>query len=139
MIKINYLNKLNKINKPFIIYKTTKGFDLFTDFSKKTILNNKNISSFLNKKYKYKNKYKSTDLQIGFFGYEILNNLIGIKIPKQKSINFPKGIFYKPETKISLKDNLIYKLNTTQKVNKKFKININQKSYTNIFNKFKKK
>ena len=139
LIKKNYLNKLNKINKPFIIYKTTKGFDLFTDFSKKTILNNKNIGSFLNKKYKYKKKYKSTDLQIGFFGYELLNNLIGVKIPKQKSINFPKGIFYKPETKISLKDNLIYKLNTTQKINKKFKININQKSYTNIFNKFKKK
>ena len=76
LIKKNYLNKLNKINKPFIIYKTTKGFDLFTDFSKKTILNNKNINSFLNKKYKYKNKYKSTDLQIGFFGYELLNNLI---------------------------------------------------------------
>ena len=139
MIKKNYLNTLNNTNKPFIIYKTIKGFDLFTDFSKKTILNNKNVSRFLNQKYKYKNKYKSTDLQIGFFGYELLNNLIGVKIPKQKSINFPKGIFYKPETKISLKDNLIYKLNTSQKINKRFKININQKSYTNIFNKFKKK
>ena len=52
---------------------------------------------FLNKKYK--NKQKNTDLFIGFFGYELLNNLINKKIPKQKNINFPKGIFYKPEKK----------------------------------------
>jgi para-aminobenzoate synthetase component 1 len=45
---------------------------------------------------------------IGFFGYELLNNLIGIKLPKQKSINFPKGIFYKPETKVALKEDLVY-------------------------------
>ena len=32
-----------------------------------------------------------------------LNNLIGVKIPKQKGLKFPKGIFYKPETKIKLK------------------------------------
>ena len=32
----------------------------------------------------------------------LLNNLIGIKVPKQKSMNFPKGIFYKPEKKIKL-------------------------------------
>jgi para-aminobenzoate synthetase component 1 len=68
-----------------------------------------------------------------------LNNLIGVKIPRQKSINFPKGIFYKPETKINLKENLIYELKSTNKVDSKFKININQKSYTKIFDKFKKK
>ena len=137
--KKNYLNNINNSNKPFIIYKTIKGFDLFTDFSKKIILNNQNISKFLNQKYKIKIKYKSTDLLIGFFGYELLNNLIGVKLPKQKSINFPKGIFYKPETKITLKEDLIYYLNSSQKLDKKFKININQKSYTKIFNKFKKK
>ena len=137
--KKNYLNNINNSNKPFIIYKTIKGFDLFTDFSKKIILNNQNISKFLNQKYKTKIKYKSTDLLIGFFGYELLNNLIGVKLPKQKSINFPKGIFYKPETKITLKEDLIYYLNSSQKLDKKFKININQKSYTKIFNKFKKK
>ena len=76
---------------------------------------------------------------IGFFGYELLNNLIGVKLHKQKSINFPKGIFYKPETKISLKEDLTYKLNTSQKIDKKFKVNIDQKSYKKIFNKFKKK
>tara|TARA_A100000164_G_scaffold109523_1_gene96445 strand:+ start:3850 stop:5013 length:1164 start_codon:yes stop_codon:yes gene_type:complete len=137
--KKNYLNTLSDSNKPFIIYKSIKGFDLFTNFSEKIILNNKNIDRFLNKKYKFKNKYKSTDLLIGFFGYELLNNLIGVKIPKQKSINFPKGIFYKPETKINLKNRLIYKLNTKQKINKKFKININHNSYSKIFNNFKKK
>ncbi|MDC0940433.1 chorismate-binding protein [Candidatus Pelagibacter sp.] len=139
MIKKNYLNNINSSNKPFIINKTIKGFDLFTDFSKKITLNNKNIINFLNQKHKFKTKYKDTDLMIGFFGYELLNNLIGVKLPKQKSINFPKGIFYKPETKISLKEDLTYQLNSSKKIDKKFKININQKSYTKIFNKFKKK
>ena len=139
LIKKNYLNNINNSNKPFIIYKTIKGFDLFTDFSKKITLNNKNIINFLNQKHKFKTKYKDTDLMIGFFGYELLNNLIGVKLPKQKSINFPKGMFYKPETKISLKEDLTYQLNFSQKIDKKFKINIDQKSYTKIFNKFKKK
>ena len=106
MKKKNYLDTLSDSNKPFIIYKSIKGFDLFTNFSEKIILNNKNIDRFLNKKYKFKNKYKSTDLLIGLFGYELLNNLIGVKIPKQKSINFPKGILYKPETKINIKKHL---------------------------------
>jgi len=139
LIKKNYLNNINNSNKPFIIYKTIKGFDLFTDFSKKITLNNKNIINFLNQKHKFKTKYKDTDLMIGFFGYELLNNLIGVKLPKQKSINFPKGIFYKPETKISLKEDLTYQLNSSKKIDKEFKINIDQKSYTKIFNKFKKK
>ena len=138
MNKKNYLKNIN-IKKPFIIYKTNRGFDLFTDFSKKIILNNQNIRQFLKQKHNTKKKYQSTDLFIGFFGYELLNNLIGVKIPRQKSINFPKGIFYKPETKINLKENLIYKLKSTNKVDSKFKININQKSYTKIFDKFKKK
>jgi para-aminobenzoate synthetase component 1 len=139
LIKENYLNKINNSNKPFIIYKTIKGFDLYTDFSKKIILNNKNIEKFLNKKFKVKKNYKNTDLLIGFFGYEILNNLIGVRLPKQKSINFPKGIFYKPETKIALSEDLEFKLNKNNKIIKNFKININQKTYTKIFNKFKKK
>ncbi len=139
MIKKNYLNNINNSKKPFIIYKTNEGFDLFTDFSKKIILNNQNIREFLKLKYNLKKKNKSTDLFIGFFGYELLNNLIGIKIPKQKSINFPKGIFYKPETKINLKENLIYDLKSNHKVDRNFKININQKLYTKIFDKFKKK
>ena len=124
MIKNNFLNKINNLKKSYIIYKTTKGFNLYTDFSKKIILNNKNINKFLNKKFKSSKNYKSTDLFIGFFGYEILNNLIKVKLPKQKNINFPKGIFYKPEKKITLKDNLIYYSNKSNKINKNFKINI---------------
>ena len=38
MIKKNYLENLNNSKKPFIIYKSNKGFDLYTDFSKKIIL-----------------------------------------------------------------------------------------------------
>ena len=139
MIRENYLDRINNSNKPFVIYKKTKGFDLYTDFSKKIILNNRNIKEFLDTKFKIKKNYKNTDLLIGFFGYELLNNLIGIKLPKQKSINFPKGIFYKPESKISLKDDLVYKSNKASKIAKNFKININQSAYTKIFNKFKKK
>ena len=139
MIRENYLDRINNSNKPFVIYKKTKGFDLYTDFSKKIILNNRNIKEFLDTKFKLKKNYKNTDLLIGFFGYELLNNLIGIKLPKQKSINFPKGIFYKPESKISLKEDLVYKSNKASKIAKNFMININQSAYTKIFNKFKKK
>ena len=139
LIRENYLDRINNSNKPFVIYKKKKGFDLYTDFSKKIILNNRNIKEFLDTKFKLKKNYKNTDLLIGFFGYELLNNLIGIKLPKQKSINFPKGIFYKPESKISLKEDLVYKSNKASKIAKSFKININQTAYTKIFNKFKKK
>ena len=136
MNKQNQLAEIYSSGEPFIIYKTKRGFDVFTNFSKKIVLNNKNIKKFLEKKHK--NKRKKTDLYIGFFGYEILNNLINIKIPKQKNINFPKGIFYKPEKIINLRNTLNYKDNKNFK-NNDFKININRSSYTKIFNKFKKK
>ena len=136
MNKKNQLAELHRSGKSYIIYKSKKGFDLFTNFSKKIILNNNNIKNFLEKNYKGKNK--KTDMFIGFFGYEILNNLINIKIPRQKDDDFPKGIFYKPEKIISLSNNLIYKRSKVFE-NKSFKININKNSYTKIFNKFKKK
>ena len=136
MNKQNQLAEVHNSGKPYILYKSKKGFDLFTNFSKKIILNNNNIANFLNKKHK--NNSRNTDLYIGFFGYEILNNLINVKIPKQKSIKFPKGIFYKPEKKISLSNNLKYQNKDKNKKNT-FKININKNSYTKIFNKFKKK
>ncbi len=139
MIKNNYLEKLNNSKKPFIIYKSDKGFDLYTDFSKKIILNNKNIKKFINKNTKLRSNNKETDLFIGFFGYEILNNLIGIKIKKQKTLNFPKGIFYKPETKVKLSNKLEYYNPKLVKSNEPFKININKNSYKIIFDKFKKK
>ena len=134
----NQLTQIHNSGKSYIIYKSNKGFDLYTDFSKKIVLNNKNIYSFINKK-KIHNRYKNTDLFIGFFGYELLNNLIGVKIPKQKNINLPKGIFYKPEKKITLTKNLDYRNNNNTKQKNNFKININKNSYTKIFDKFKKK
>ncbi len=139
MKTLSQLSSIHHSNKPYIIQKSEKGFDVYTDFSKKIILNNKNIYNFLNKKFKKKKKYTSTDLFIGFFGYEILNNLIDIKLPKQRSANFPKGIFYKPEKKITLSNNLNFQLLTKIKINNNFKININKNSYTKIFNQFKKK
>ena len=135
MSKQNQLTEIHQSGKPYIIYKSQKGFDLYTDFSKKIILNNKNVKSFLSKKNKKKSK--NTDLFIGFFGYELLNNLIDIKLPKQKNFNFPKGIFYKPEKRLKLSNNLKYNLKNFKSGS--FKININRKTYTNIFNRFKKK
>ncbi len=135
MSKSNQLTEIHQSGKPYIIYKSRKGFNLYTNFSKKIILNNKNIKSFLIKKNKKKSK--NTDLFIGFFGYELLNNLIDVKVPKQKNLNFPKGIFYKPEKKIKLSNKLNYDFENFKSGN--FKININRKNYTKIFNKFKKK
>jgi len=139
LTKINYLKDIAKSNKPFIIYKSDKGFDLYTDFSKKIILTNNNIKNFINKATQFRFKKKDTDIFIGFFGYEILNSLIGVKLKKQKGPKFPKGIFYKPETKVKLKNKLDYKNLKLIKPNKSFKININKKSYKVIFDKFKKK
>ena len=82
MSRSNQLVELHQSGKPFIIYKSQTGFDLYTNFSKKIVLNNKNIKNFLKKENK--KKMKNTDLYIGFFGYELLNNLIDIKLPKQK-------------------------------------------------------
>ena len=135
MNRTNQLTKIHLSGKPYIIYKSQNGFDLYTDFSKKIILNNRNIKSFLTKKNKKQST--NTDLFIGFFGYELLNNLIDVKVPKQKNFNFPKGIFYKPEKKIKLSNKLNYDLKNFECGN--FKININRKNYTKIFNKFKKK
>ena len=69
----------------------------------------------------------------------MLNNLIGIQLPKQKKNNFPKGIFYKPERIIKLPNVLKYRDNKNKKTKNYFKINIKSKAYTKIFNKFKKK
>ena len=135
----NYLKEIARSKKPFIIYKSNKGFNLYTDFSKKIILTNRNIKNFINNISKNKFKKKDIDLFIGFFGYEILNNLIGVKLKKQKNINFPKGIFYKPEKIIKLSSKLNYKPLKSIKSDKNFKINLNLTSYSNIFNKFKKK
>ena len=154
MEKNIYLEKLYNSKKPFIIYKVKDGYDLFTDFSKKIFLNNNNINNFLIKidKNKYKNKNGLLDLYIGFFGYEILCNLNHVKIPKQRSLNFPKSIFYKPETIIQIRNNITIKSSyknydqmfkkkffNKSKISSPFKININISKYKKIFNKFSKK
>jgi len=134
---INKLYKLHNSNHPYIIYKSNNGFKLYYNFSKKFILrSSKDVKNFLNFKTNNK-KSKSTDLFIGFFGYELLNNLIDIKLPKQKSLNFYKGIFYKPDSILNIK-NFSYS-NSHKKSIKNFKINIDEKNYTKIFDKFKKR
>ena len=124
------------------------GYNIYTDFSKKIILHNKNVINFLNsfKKLNYK---KETDLYIGFFGYEILNNLLGLKIKKQKKINFYKGVFYKPETIIkirkrisitsNIKSNKFNSFFQSTKILSPFKLNIDFKKYKKIFDTFSKK
>ena len=72
MTNQNQLTEIHNSKKAYIIYKSNKGFDLFTDFSKKIVLNKKNVNFFL--KRKNINYRKNTDLYIGFFGYELLNN-----------------------------------------------------------------
>ena len=62
----DYLKTISKSEKPFAIYKSNKGFDLYTNFSKKIILTNKNIHNFINKISKHKPRRKKTDLFIGF-------------------------------------------------------------------------
>ena len=100
-----YLEKLYNSDQPLIIYKVNGGYNLYTDFSKKIILTKKNINNFFNSFDKKKIK-KETDLFIGFFGYEILCNLLKINIKNQKKLNFYKGVFYKPETLIKIRKNM---------------------------------
>ena len=107
-----FLENLYQSNKPLIIYKVEGGYDLFTDFSKKIIINNRNIENFLNS-FSKKIYRKETDIFIGFFGYEILCNLLKIKIKNQKNIKFYKGVFYKPETIIKIRDKI--KIYSTKK------------------------
>jgi para-aminobenzoate synthetase component 1 len=148
-LKFNpYLEDLYQSDKPLIIYKVDGGYNIYTDFSKKIILTKKNIYKFLNSIEKKKFK-KETDLYLGFFGYEILCNLIGIKLKNKKRINFYKGIFYKPETIIKIRKDIKvisnikkhtfnYQFNKTQ-ILSPFKINISYAKYRKIFELFSKK
>ena len=143
-----YLEKLYNSDKQLIIYKVKGGYNLYTDFSKKIVLTNKNINYFFNL-LKRKKFQKETDLYIGFFGYEILCNLLNIKIKNQKKLNFYKGVFYKPETLIKIRKNIRVISSEKQTTFKNFfnrteilspfKLNINYKKYQKIFNLFSKK
>ena len=148
-LKFNpYLERLYNSDKALIIYKVKDGYNLYTDFSKKIILTNKNINSFFNL-FKNKKFQKETDLLIGFFGYEILCNLLNIKIKNQKKLNFHKGAFYKPETLIKIRKDIKiistvkkYKFNNyfnKTQILSPFKMNISYKKYKKIFDLFSKK
>jgi len=148
-LKFNpYLEKLYNSDKPLIIYKVKNGYNLYTDFSKKIILKKSNINNFF-KMFSKKKFAKETDLFIGFFGYEILCNLLNIKIKNQKKLNFYKGVFYKPETLIKIrkdikvissKKSLIYRnFFSKTKILTPFKLNINYQKYKKIFDLFSKK
>ena len=143
-----YLEDLYQSDKPLIIYKVDGGYNIYTDFSKKIILTKKNIYKFF-KSIEKKKFQKETDLYLGFFGYEILCNLIGINLKNKKRINFYKGIFYKPETIIKIRKDIKvisnikkhtfnYQFNKTQ-ILSPFKINISYAKYRKIFELFSKK
>ena len=148
-LKFNpYLERLYHSDKPLIIYKVHDGYNLYTDFSKKIILTKKNINNFFNL-FKSKKFKKETDLLIGFFGYEILCNLLNIQIKNQQKLNFYKGIFYKPETLIKIRKDIKiissvkkHKFNSffnKTQILSPFKTNINYKKYKKIFDLFSKK
>ena len=143
-----YLEKLYNSDQPLIIYKVNGGYNLYTDFSKKIILTNHNIDKFFNI-FSNKKIKKETDLYIGFFGHEILCNLLKIKIKNQKKLNFYKGIFYKPETLIkirkdikiisSIKNNFFKSFFNKTQILSPFKLNINYQKYKKIFDLFSQK
>ncbi len=143
-----YLDKLYHSDKPLIIYKVKNGYNLYTDFSKKVIITKNNINKFFSN-FSKKKYSKETDLYIGFLGYEILCNLLKVKIKNQKKLNFYKGIFYKPETIIKIRKGIkIISSNKNKKFRKffnktqilsQFKMNISYKKYQKIFNLFSKK
>ena len=148
-LKFNpYLEKLYHSDKTLIIYKVKDGYNLYTDFSKRIILTNKNINKFFNLFSNRKFK-KETDIFIGFFGYEILCNLLNIRIKNQKKLNFYKGIFYKPETLIKIRKDIkivssVKKYKFSSYFNKTqilspFKMNVSYQKYKKIFDLFSKK
>ena len=144
-----YLNRLYQSDKPLIIYKTDKGYDIYTDFSRRIIINKKNLKYFLNTQSKSKkSKIKELNCYVGFFGYKLLCENIGIKFPKQQSKNFYRGVFYKPQTKISIGKKITIKsikfnfrnisINAKKflQLNKKFNLNLSLQQYSKLFNDF---
>ena len=148
-LKFNkYLEKLYQSNKPLIIYKVDGGYNIYTDFSKKISLNKNNIENFLHS-FSSKKYRKETDLYVGFFSYEILCSLLNLSLKNQKKMNFYKGIFYKPETLIKIRNKITIHSNLKKaKFNKvfqktkiltPFKLNIEFNKYQKIFDVFSRK
>jgi len=131
-----------------------KGFDVYTDFSDKVIIRKSNLKNFIKKTTLSRKKYnKFFNGYIGFFGYELCCELIGVKIPNQQSNNFYKSIFYKPQTVIKIRRNIriqsilsnfksLDNLKKSKKkyvYQKKFKVNLSLGQYSKLFDKFIKK
>ena len=148
-----YLNKIFQSNKPLIVYKTVGGYDVYTDFKERIVLNSKNLKHFLNKKTSQpKSSIKELNCYVGFFGFQLLCENINIKLPKQQNINFYPGLFYKPQTIIKIRKNIIIKsllknfkqLHTLKNKDKffyqkKFNLNLNESQYSSLFRHFSKK
>ncbi|MDP6783886.1 MAG: chorismate-binding protein [Alphaproteobacteria bacterium] len=131
-----------------------KGFDVYTDFSDKVVIRKSNLKNFIKKTTLSRKKYnKFFNGYIGFFGYELCCELIGVKIPNQQSNNFYKSIFYKPQTVIKIRRNIriqsilsnfksLDNLKKSKKkyvYQKKFKVNLSLGQYSKLFDKFIKK
>jgi len=146
-----YLERLFDSDKPLIIYRVRNGFDVFTDFSEKINLSSKNAKLFFNKKVNKKNsKNKFFDGYIGFLNYELLCELIDVKIPKRNNNGFNYNYFYKPQTLIKIRKGIKtystlknYKqlAPSTKKFfyEKKFKVNLNLNQYSKLFSFFSEK
>ena len=148
-----YLNKIFQSNKPLIIYKTVGGYDVYTDFKEKIVLNSKNFKNFLNNKSSKPNSpIKELNCYVGFFGFQLLCENIKVKLPKQQSSNFYPGLVYKPQTIIKIRKNITIKslLKNYRKLHsleskdkyfyqKKFNLNLNESQYSNLFRHFSKK
>ena len=149
-----YLNRLFESDKPLIIYKMNKGFDVYTDFSDKVVIHKSNLKNFIKKTTFTRKQYnKFFNGYIGFFSYELCCELIGVKIPNQQSNNFYKSIFYKPQTVIKIRRNIriqsilsnfksLDNLKKSKKkyvYQKKFTVNLSLNQYSKLFDKFIKK
>jgi len=137
-----------------VIYKVKNGFNVYTDLNTKVILTSKNVKNFFEKTVYAKNPRNNFfDGYVGFLSYELLCQLINVKIPKQQSNGFHKNIFYKPETLIKIRKNIQilstiknYKENNRLTPSrkkffheKKFKVNLTLAQYTKLFRNFSQK
>jgi len=149
-----YLECLFNSNKPLVIYKVKNGFNVYTDLNTKVILTSKNVKNFFEKTVYAKNPRNNFfDGYVGFLSYELLCQLINVKIPKQRSNGFHQNIFYKPETLIKIRKNIQilstiknYKENNRLTPSrkkffheKKFKVNLTLAQYTKLFRNFSQK
>ena len=137
-----------------VIYKVKNGFNVYTDLNTKVRLTSKNVKNFFEKTVYAKNPRNNFfDGYVGFLSYELLCQLINVKIPKQQSNGFHKNIFYKPETLIKIRKNIQIlstiknykennKLTPSRKKffhEKKFKVNLTLAQYTKLFRNFSQK